>query len=88
MNNLIASCPANDKITDLQINNLGPEAVHQIVKTSLSCDSEKIKELSDLIFVKTKGQPLHVAHFIDTIMQEDLLNFDSTSGTWVGHNSK
>ena len=68
---------------DIQLQNLQAGAVYQLICEILGSSSAKIKELSDVVALKTRGNPFHVIHAVDAIRREKLLIYDVDVASWV-----
>ncbi|MBD1938263.1 hybrid sensor histidine kinase/response regulator [Microcoleus sp. FACHB-68] len=63
---------------------LGPlELVHvgQLISDTLN-ESVQSKQLAELLFNKTQGNPFFLTQILKTLAQEDLLTYDLYSGAW------
>ena len=69
-------------ILDMPLQNLQAPAVHQLVCEMLGSSSVHIKELSDHIALKTRGNAFHVIQFVEVIQREGLLMYDTNNASW------
>lgn len=56
--------------------------VTQLISDSLKSSKEKIKPLAELVFAKTSGNPFFLNKFLDSLYQENLLNFNLIFREW------
>ncbi|KAI2505379.1 PhoQ sensor [Fragilaria crotonensis] len=67
-----------DNVLDIRLENLDGAAVHQLVSSQLGPDSEnKTRELSELLWQKTAGNPFHILQLFESIQSDGLLKCSS-----------
>ena len=73
------------EITDIEIGNLGLEAVHEIVQNLLSLDNEPARTLglAELCLRKTNGNILFLLQYMALLQRMELLVFNLGSCTWL-----
>ena len=81
-----------DLVTDLNknhidhsqifLNNLSKADVDEIVADALNTKQENSKELSALVYSKTKGNAFYVHHFLKSLYDDGLLHFNFDNNTW------
>lgn len=65
---------------------LGPlerEMVHSLVADTLTSQPDEIRELGELCYEKTQGNPFFAHQFLVTLNERDLLRFDTSKGAWT-----
>ena len=67
---------------DIALENLHSKAVYQLTSEMIGSSSPEIKELSDLIALKTRGNPFHVIQFMEVIQREGLLTYQENTASW------
>ena len=65
----------------IHLNILKLEHVEQMLKDSLNSDD--LKELSNLVFKKTNGNPFFIKEFIFNLYDKKLIRFDYSSEKWI-----
>ncbi|MBW4630854.1 MAG: AAA family ATPase [Iphinoe sp. HA4291-MV1] len=58
--------------------------VNQLIADTFNCSLERGKPLTELILCKTNGNPFFINQFLQSLYQEKLLYFDSSSLTYKG----
>ncbi|KAI2505353.1 hypothetical protein MHU86_9059 [Fragilaria crotonensis] len=67
-----------DNVLDIRLENLDCAAVHQLVSSQLGPDSvDDIRELSELLWQKTAGNPFHILQLFESIQIDGLLTCSS-----------
>uniref|UniRef100_UPI00359440C5 ATP-binding protein n=1 Tax=Nostoc sp. TaxID=1180 RepID=UPI00359440C5 len=56
--------------------------VNQLVADTLKCPEDLAWTLSQLVYQKTQGNPFFATQFLKALHQENLIQFDFTSGFW------
>ncbi|GAA4416133.1 AAA family ATPase [Nibrella viscosa] len=69
-------------VITLTLNELNKEEVNQLIADSLHREAESTYELTAQVMKKTGGNPFFINQFLLKLVQEDLIYFDSTIGTW------
>ncbi|MBF0443255.1 MAG: AAA family ATPase [Oligoflexales bacterium] len=72
----------NMKITELLLEPLSEHAVCQIVSDTLHKDLSEVADLSNLIFLKTEGNPFFLNEFFKNLHVEGLVYFDRQKECW------
>ena len=70
------------KIEQIVLKPLDNQNVNQIISESLHADKNKCKELSDLVFQKTQGNPFFVNEFIKSLYYKNYLKVNNKIGNW------
>ena len=78
---LLSSDENKSRIIDIHLQNLDCIAVHQILSAIMD-NSEKTRELTDLVWQKTAGNPFYVLQLFDSIQREGLLTFSADANSW------
>jgi PAS domain S-box-containing protein len=61
---------------------LGREHVHELLVDTLRCAPERAIEFAELVHRKTSGNPFFVSSFLERLVHDALLWFDSEQGRW------
>ncbi|AFY41078.1 ATP-binding sensor histidine kinase [Nostoc sp. PCC 7107] len=61
---------------------LGQETINQLVADTLKCAANLPKNLSQLIYQKTQGNPFFTTQFLKALYQDHLIKFDLDLGCW------
>jgi predicted ATPase len=72
------TCP----IHPIAINDLSVAAVNQLVATVLKRDIDETLPLSQVVHLKTCGNPFFVTQFLRLLQEENLLNYSFTTFRW------
>lgn len=75
-----------NRFLDLAVKDLDSQGVHTIVASTLAESSGSKQDfggLSDLIALKTKGNPYHVVLLLESISREGLLIYTEDTNTWT-----
>lgn len=67
---------------EIDIENLDAAHVYQLLKDALRTSQNNLTELTELIFLKTNGNPLYVYRFIQSIFEEGFLKFNFGNSEW------
>ncbi len=78
----------NPKIHTLLLDNLSQINLNELISDALRKDAEELQELSDLIFQKTQGNAFFVRQMLQSLYEENLLQFDFEAQTWTWDLSK
>ncbi|MDP5018948.1 MAG: AAA family ATPase, partial [Dolichospermum sp.] len=76
---------SNEKIINsIYLLPLTLNTTRKIISDTLKCPEEQIKELADLVQLKTEGNPFFINEFLKSLYTENLLefNFDSLHWQW------
>lgn len=76
----LAQHPAIERILPAP---LSRDEVREFVVEALRAPAESVHTLADLIWTKTAGNPFFTAHFLSTLVDDELLTFDPKSASWV-----
>jgi predicted ATPase len=60
-------------LIDIFVENLDLSSVHHIVTEVLGTNSSEIRQLSEIVMEKTRGNPFHVMLFLETIQRQKLV---------------
>jgi predicted ATPase len=71
------------EIQNIKLQPLNLTQVNEMNANTLKSDLAKTESLSQLVYQKTMGNPFFVSEFLKTLYQEDLLQFDFKSGSWI-----
>lgn len=70
---------------DLSLIKLGPlnvEEIAELVRDSLKGEEVPMRELAELVYQKTGGNPFFAKEFLKSLHEERLLRFDADRGAW------
>jgi predicted ATPase/signal transduction histidine kinase/GAF domain-containing protein len=74
------------KIETIALQPLSQADINQLVADTLSCDLAYAKPLTDLVYLKTQGNPFFTTQFLKTLYQEGFIQFqvvnESNQGGW------
>ena len=77
---------AGIKIETIALQPLTQANINQLVADTLSCDRAYAKPLTDLVYLKTQGNPFFTTQFLKTLHQEGFIQFhvvdESSQGGW------
>jgi PAS domain S-box-containing protein len=77
---------AGVKIETIALQPLSQADINQLVADTLSCDLAYAKPLTDLVYLKTQGNPFFTTQFLKTLHQEGFIQFhvvdESSQGGW------
>ncbi len=68
--------------TDIDLQPLDPTLTTRFVADMLTSSTDEVQELAEVVFEKTQGNPFFIQQFLSTLIQRDLLAFDTENGTW------
>lgn len=68
---------------DIHLGPLEREMVHRLVADTLTSQPDEIRDLGELCFEKTQGNPFFAHQFLVTLNERDLLRFDAAKGAWT-----
>ena len=72
-----------DPIIDIALDNIGSDAVNELVAAVLKEGEEQVKTLSDAIIEKTMGNPFHVIQLLVALEEEELITFNLGNFKWT-----
>ena len=75
------------KEQEITINNvilepLEPKHAKELIGDSLKNRSDEINELTDIVYLKTRGNPFFIYQFLKNLHDEKFLNFNYKNNTW------
>jgi predicted ATPase/signal transduction histidine kinase/GAF domain-containing protein len=74
------------RINTIALHPLSQTDINQLVADTLSCDLAYAKPLTDLVYLKTQGNPFFTTQFLKTLHQEGFIQFhvvdESSQGGW------
>jgi predicted ATPase/signal transduction histidine kinase len=79
---LDAVAKANAIINTITLGSLTQESLNQLVADTLNCHILTAQALTELIAVKTKGNPFFATQFLKALYQDGLVQFDGNLGYW------
>ncbi|MBD2435590.1 ATP-binding sensor histidine kinase [Nostoc sp. FACHB-110] len=69
-------------INTITLTALDRETINQLVADTLKCSLELVKNISQLIYQKTQGNPFFTTQFIKALYQDNLIKFNLELGCW------
>ncbi|MEH2198160.1 trifunctional serine/threonine-protein kinase/ATP-binding protein/sensor histidine kinase [Nostoc sp.] len=79
---LDAVAKANATINTITLGSLSQGSLNKLVADTLNCNILNAQALTELIAVKTKGNPFFATQFLKALYQDGLIKFDRTLGHW------
>ncbi len=76
------------KINSIALRPLSVDSLNELVAETLRVGLHDAIELTNLIYDKTRGNPFFAIQFLQTLHQENLILFNSVTGTWTWELSK
>ena len=73
---------AQVKVNDIKLKPLNAENINQLIADTLHKDIHECRDLADIIYRKTNGNPFFVNEFLKTLYSKKLLYFDFKEGNW------
>lgn len=70
-------------VSELRVEPLEQDHIASLLSDTLRLPSEALQELAGWCLDKTAGNPFFVHRFLYALVEEDLLRFESGTGTWV-----
>ncbi len=67
----------------IEVSPLSCDSVISMIGDMLHKSHDDVKELAELITLKTGGNPFFISHFLTTLHQESLLTFDAQTRSWI-----
>ncbi len=74
---------AGVKAQTVELHNLCPEDVRQLVRESLAGSAADSQALADLVYAKTRGNAFFTRQFLQHLYQENWLRFDFGARRWM-----
>ncbi|MEH2439100.1 trifunctional serine/threonine-protein kinase/ATP-binding protein/sensor histidine kinase [Nostoc sp.] len=81
---LDAVAKANATINTITLHSLSQGSLNQLVADTLNCNILSAQALTELIALKTKGNPFFATQFLKALYQDGLIQFDRNLGHWQG----
>ena len=75
-------------INTIYLSSLNTESINKLVADALNCSLEIAKPLTEIVYLKTKGNPFFATQFLKSLHQDDLIKFDIDTISWVCDISK
>ena len=69
-------------IDHLQLSNLGPEHVRQLVADTLHCDESTVTSLAELCLEKTQGNPFFLNQLLRGLYEHGEIHYRRAEGAW------
>ncbi|MGF6740907.1 trifunctional serine/threonine-protein kinase/ATP-binding protein/sensor histidine kinase [Paraburkholderia atlantica] len=73
---------AGTRVSAIALEGLRSDQMSQIVADVLRCDLQSSAALTELMQQKTAGNPFFAIHFLNTLLDEDMLVFDHRTARW------
>ena len=71
------------RLERIEIGNLSRDDVHALVSDALTAPPHETRELTDLVYHRTRGNAFFVTQFLRSLAEEELLYFDVDTRTWA-----
>ncbi|PRP79937.1 putative PAS/PAC sensor protein [Planoprotostelium fungivorum] len=71
------------EITEIRLTGLTHQHITQLIADSFQRSSSDVIELSQMVSVKTQGNPFFINAFLNNLVDNDHIRFDSSAGKWV-----
>lgn len=72
----------NVKINTITLLPLEPEHINQLISESLKCSISEVETLGKLCLSKTNGNPFFLIQFLNSLVDQRLIEFDSKNFKW------
>jgi len=72
----------NKNIEKINLGSLNIEDIYKLILDTLKCDIKKAKELGNVCFEKTMGNPFFINQLLKSLYWRDLISFDNNNGCW------
>lgn len=69
-------------VENLHLNPLSPDAVNQIAMDSLLCEADHCRQLSEVIYKKTGGNPFFTIELLKNLYERAVIYFNPETGNW------
>ncbi|MDI7925202.1 AAA family ATPase [Ferirhizobium litorale] len=69
-------------IEEIVLRGVDVEDVGRMIADALEAQSESVNPLSGIVFVKTGGNPFFTTQFVTSLVDENLLYYDSSAARW------
>lgn len=73
----------HDPPVEIALTSLDECAIHQIVTSILSSNTDELRDLSKLVARRASGNPFHARVLLESIIEERLLIFDVDAQMWI-----
>ena len=77
----------DSKLDAIQLEPLSLAVVTQLVQDTFGSQDEAARQLASIILEKTEGNPFYLEEFLASLVSEELLRFDFSSGQWSWESS-
>ncbi len=72
----------NTTVTIVEVAPLLEDSVDELMADTLKCDAGEARQLAQLIYQKTRGNPFFIGQFIKSLHSDDLLKFEGRVWDW------
>jgi PAS domain S-box-containing protein len=69
-------------INHIHLSNLKDLHANQLIADTLRCKPNEVRQLTELVLIKTQGNPFFMNEFLKSLYLEKLLDFDVNQGRW------
>ena len=69
-------------VEEITLGALDAQHVSQLIADALHCETDRVRDLAQLILQKTGGNPFFINQFLSTLTDEGLIAFDSVHSRW------
>jgi predicted ATPase/signal transduction histidine kinase/tRNA A-37 threonylcarbamoyl transferase component Bud32 len=73
---------AGTKLSSITLTPLTTAHISQLIDDALHCGEDRAAPLASLLFQKTEGNPFFIGQLLSSLVNDNLLAFDSDSGTY------
>ncbi|MBK8626795.1 MAG: AAA family ATPase [Saprospiraceae bacterium] len=73
----------NAPIQEFGLKSLKEEHIYELIKDTLQEDDIQIQQLTELVFLKTQGNPFFIIEFLKSIHQNGDLRYDPSLKKWI-----
>ncbi|PRP89578.1 ATP-binding protein [Planoprotostelium fungivorum] len=83
LNLVISNLAGKAEVVTIQLKTLALDHINHLIYDSLNTSPSRALSLSEIVTDKTKGNPFFVNVFLNNLVNEELLTFQSTMGQWM-----
>jgi PAS domain S-box-containing protein len=69
-------------VVEITLGTLDAQHVSQLISDALHCETDRVRDLAQLILRKTDGNPFFINQFLSTLTDEGLITFDFAHSRW------
>ena len=72
-----------ETLVEIHLTSLSSTSVYELVKDTYFCNDEDCRRLTDLVLLKTNGNPYYVIEFLSSLYANKQAVFNNNSGLWI-----